>query len=120
MTVQPGTRDEESTVPAKTPTERALAARIGAHGKWAQTDDRTAATQAARDAFIERFRNEADPEGKLDPDERARRGENLRKQYYARLALRSAQARRRAREQTEAAEAAEAELAELTAQDGAA
>jgi len=75
--------------------ERVLRARCAAHTRWSQETDRTAATAKARGAFIERFEREVDPDGVLDPGERARRAENARKAWYARLAFRSAQARRR-------------------------
>jgi hypothetical protein len=55
----------------------------------------------------------------LPPQERARRAESARKAFYLRLSLKSATARRKAREQTAAAEAAEAEIVAL-ADDGAA
>jgi len=57
--------------------DRSLIASIAAHEKWAKTEDRSAATAAARSAFDARFPNE-----------------NARKAYFGRLALRSAQARR--------------------------
>jgi len=70
-----------------TQTERSLAGQIGGHKSWANTDDRTARTAPARRAFEDRFLKEADG----DPQ----RAESLRKAYYARLSLKSAQARRR-------------------------
>lgn len=89
---------------ARTPSERKLGASIAAHTSWANTENRTARTQAARDAFYQRFLNEAhgDPVA----------AENLRKAHYARIQLKAAQARRKAKEQTAIAEAAEAELRE--------
>ena len=60
--------------------------RIGAHEKWAQCLDRTAATAAARAAFEQKFLDQADG----DPV----RAAHLRKAHFARLALASAQARR--------------------------
>lgn len=68
---------------------------IGAHESWARTADRTARTAPARRAFLARFEREVDPDGVLDPAERTRRAEHLRAAYFARLALASAQARRR-------------------------
>jgi hypothetical protein len=66
------------------------------HERWAAVDDRTAATQKARDTFRDRFVEQARERfGDLAPDELARRAEHLRKAYYARLALKSAQARRK-------------------------
>ena len=77
-------------------------ARIGAFSKWAATDDRTAATSAARTAFMRRFELEVDPRGELDPHERSKRAEFARRAYMTRLALRSA-ATRRAKRWTSAA-----------------
>lgn len=70
-------------MPAKSPEERSIVARIGAYEKWANTADRAAATQAARRAFDKKFEQYPYPEA-------------ARKAYFARLALRSAQARRKA------------------------
>lgn len=77
-----------------TPAERTLRAQLAAHTSWAGTDDRPARTRAARAKFDERFEREVDPDGVLPPAERARRAENARQAYFARLALKSAQARR--------------------------
>lgn len=87
--------------------ESTLRGRIAAHESWANTSDRTARTAAGRAAFEARFLAQA--EG--DPV----RAEHLRKSYYARLALKSARARRRIKEA--AAELADAE-AELHAAGG--
>jgi hypothetical protein len=70
-------------MPAKSPEERALVSRIGGYEKWAQTADRTAATRPAREAFNKRFEQYPDPEA-------------ARRAYFTRLALKSAQARRKA------------------------
>ena len=78
-----------------TPSERSLRAQIAAHESWAHTEDRTARTAPARKAALDRFENEVDPEGALLPEERARRAEHARKAYFLRLALKSAQARKR-------------------------
>lgn len=77
-----------------TPSERALSARLAAHAKWAKTDP-VQGTAAARKAALDRFEREVDPMGVLDPGERARRAEHARKAYFTKLALKSAQARRR-------------------------
>lgn len=98
---------------AATETERRLSAQIAAHESWAQTADRSARTAKARAALMAKFEREADPHGILAPAERGRRAEHLRKAYYQRLALKSAQARRRAKEATATAESAEAELSAL-------
>jgi hypothetical protein len=83
--------------------ETRLRASIAAHESWAKTTDRSARTAKARAALDQKFLNQA--EG--DPV----RAEHLRKAYYARLALKSAQARRKIKILTAEAAAAEAELA---------
>lgn len=88
-----------------TASEKRLRARIASETSWANTADRSARTAPARAALDAKFLAEADG----DPI----RAEHLRKAYFARLALKSAQSRRRAKEALQAAEAAEAEMAEL-------
>lgn len=78
-----------------TPSERVLRAQIAAHESWAHTEDRPARTAKARKAMLDRFERQVDPNSELSPDERARRAEHARKAYFARLAFKSAQARRR-------------------------
>jgi hypothetical protein len=78
-------------------SERSLLGRIGAYGKWQQCDDPTAATAPARQAFLERFLDEVDPERKLPVAERERKAEYARKRYFTKLALASARSRRRAK-----------------------
>lgn len=78
-----------------TPAERRLRSQIGAHESWGRTVNRSARTLNARLALEEKFAREADPDNKLTPGARAQAAESLRKAYYARLALKSAQARRR-------------------------
>lgn len=63
-----------------------MAGKKGAHLSWGRTQNRTARTAPARAALDARFLREA--EG--DPV----RAENLRRAFYADLALKSAQARR--------------------------
>lgn len=89
---------------ALTATERQLAASIAAHESWARTPDRAARTANARAGLDQKFLDAADG----DPV----RATHLRKAYFARLALKSAQSRRKARELTETADQAEAELSE--------
>lgn len=89
-----------------------LRSRIAAHESWANTTDRTARTAPARAALERKFLEAADG----DP----LRAAHLRKAHFARLALKSAQSRRRARELTEVADAAEAALAEAGGPDAAA
>ena len=45
--------------------------------------------------FLDSFEKQVDPDGTLEPAERARRAESARKAHFARLALKSAQARRK-------------------------
>lgn len=91
-----------------TESERKLAASIAAHESWASTPDRTARTAPARARLEQKFLDAAGGD--------AVRAEHLRKAHYKRLALKSAQARRRAKELVEVAEAADAELEELGGQ----
>jgi len=82
--------------------DRSLIARLAAHESWANTEDRSARTAPARAALDARFLEEADG----DPVRAAHR----RKAYFARLALLSAQSRRKAKQLTADAVTAEAEL----------
>lgn len=66
---------------------------IAAEASWAKTQDRSARTKHARDAFLARFERLVDPEGKLPADERHRRATHARRAHMLRLAKRSAQAR---------------------------
>lgn len=75
--------------------ERTIVAKIAANTSWANTPDRSARTAPARAALWAKFEAEVDPDGTLNPAERAKRAENLRKAHFQRLALKSAQARRR-------------------------
>lgn len=78
-----------------TPAERRLRGQMGAHKSWANTTDRTARTLPARLAHNAKFERQVDPDGKLSPAERAKRAESARKEYYTRLAYKSARARSR-------------------------
>jgi hypothetical protein len=90
-------------VPTPSAAERRLAAQLAAHEGWAQTDDRPARTKAARDAFLKRFLDEAGG----DPV----KAENLRQAHYLRMALKSAQSRRKAKQTRMAALKAELDAA---------
>jgi hypothetical protein len=76
------------------PGDAAQIAKLAAHVRWAGCTDRTAATAAARQAFHDRWEKEVDPDGKLDPKERAKRAAHAKKAHYSRMALKSAQTRR--------------------------
>lgn len=93
---------------ALTPAERHLSSTIAAHESWANTSNRTARTAPARAALDAKFLEQAGGDRV--------RAEHLRKAHFARLALKSAQSRRKAKELTATAEAAEAELAEAGGQ----
>jgi len=70
--------------------ERAQWGRVGAHLSWANTENRAARTAPARAALDQKFLDEADG----DPA----RAAHLRTAYFQRLALKSAQARRKSRD----------------------
>lgn len=74
---------------------RQLRGSIGGHESWARTVDRSARTAPGRAAFEAKFLQEVDPEGVLPLQERIERAANARKAFYRRLALSSAEARRR-------------------------
>jgi hypothetical protein len=90
--------------PTKDPL-RSLQGRIAAHQSWANTENRTARTANARAAMWQKFLAEANG----DPV----RAEHLRRAFYGRLALKSAQARRKIKQ-------ARAELAAVEAESEAA
>ncbi len=77
-----------------THAERVLLGRIGAYTMLSRHDPYEV-TRAAQKGFEAKFEREVDPEGVLPVDERKRRAEMALKAYMARLALKSAQARRR-------------------------
>jgi len=99
-------------MPATDPTERRLIATVAANESWAATRDRTARTANARAALAAKFLAQADG----DPV----RAANLRQAYYARLSLKAAQSRRRAKEATAAARGADADLRAAGGPDAAA
>jgi hypothetical protein len=72
----------------------ALRGRIGAYTMHSRYDVRET-TSKARASFLARFEREVDPDRLLPKAERCRRAESARRAYFARLALLSAQARRR-------------------------
>ncbi len=73
-------------MPPLTPAERSLRGKLAVQTSWANTSDRAARTANARRALEDKFLEQAGGDPK--------RAEHLRKAYYARLALKSAQARR--------------------------
>lgn len=81
-----------------TDPKRSQIGKIGANARWAMEENRTAATQPARDALYRKFEDQVDPERKLSGPERARRVENARRAYYQRLAMKAVEARRAKRQ----------------------
>lgn len=79
---------------APTSSERSLHARLAAHALHAKHDSREL-TANARSAFLRRFEDEVDPNRQLPEAERIRRADHARKAYFTRLALKSAQSRRK-------------------------
>lgn len=75
-------------------TDSVLIARLANAVRWAGCEDRAAATAAARQAFADRWDKLVDPDGTLDPVERAKRAAHAKKAFYLKLALKSAQVRR--------------------------
>jgi len=78
-------------------TKKNIDARIAAEISWARTPDRSARTRPAREAFLKRFEREVDPDGKLPPDERARRANHALRAHMLRLRKRVANSGRRNR-----------------------
>jgi hypothetical protein len=81
---------------ASSAAQRSLAGSIGAHTRWSRINtpaDRAAATAKARAARQLSWERQADPDGVLPPDELAAAVDRLKRAHFARMALRSAQAR---------------------------
>lgn len=83
-----------------TPEEKSQRMRLAAHKSWARTRDRSARTEAARTAshrtrFVEKARRE-NPDATEQQIEQI--AESLRRAFYTELGLRSAQARRIAKQ----------------------
>ena len=75
------------------PRDLTLLVPLGAYSQHAKYDVRET-TKAARAARDQKFIDEVDPEGTLDPAERDRRVAAARKAYFTRISLLSAEARR--------------------------
>ena len=84
--------------PSSDQARRALRARMAAHALHAKVSDPAAHTAPARRVFLSRFEREVDPDGVLDPQERARRAEHAKKAYFLRLAAASSKARAKNRQ----------------------
>lgn len=81
-------------MPARSPEERALIARLAAQTRWAKYDPAEQGRKM-RAGLDRRFLDEVDPARTLTEAERNRRAESARKAHMTRLALKSAQARRK-------------------------
>lgn len=81
-----------------TPEERSQRARIAALTRWGKTTDRTAATAAATRAWHDKWEREADPDGVMPPEQRAKAADALKRAHYLRMQRKSTQARRRKRD----------------------
>jgi hypothetical protein len=79
---------------ALSPNERTLRARLAAHALHSKHGGREI-TAAARARFLLRFIDQVDPNRELPEAERLRRAEHARRSYMAKLALKSARARRK-------------------------
>jgi hypothetical protein len=91
---------KKNSVNPLTASQRSMRARAAVHASWANTEDRKARTEPARQANLNRFEKIVDPEGKMEPAERALRAESARKAHYTQLAYRSARARAARKTQT--------------------
>jgi hypothetical protein len=83
-------------MPPMSHAQRVLIGRLGAYTMLSRHDP-CEVTKAARAAFVSKFERDVDPDGVLPIEERLRRAEMARKAHYTRLALASAQARRKRR-----------------------
>ncbi len=80
------------------PTSRSLRGRIGAYAAFAKhgRDKMTAAARAANPSADSYWLDKVDPERALPENERLVRAGDAKRSYFAGLALKSAQARKRA------------------------
>jgi hypothetical protein len=73
----------------ETPEARKLThSQIGRMGAYALHAAGKTTTTAARAQFLSRFEREVDPDGALDPAERARRAQFAKRAYFTKLVLR--------------------------------
>ncbi|MDP9092272.1 MAG: hypothetical protein M3N95_04850 [Actinomycetota bacterium] len=103
-------------MPARTPEERALIARIANATRLAKTPDRRSLTANARNGLRAKFEREALAAcPNAAGDELERRIDDLQRAHMLRMSLKARQNRRKAQEHTRAAEVAERELRSLGA-----
>ena len=82
-------------MPAVSPEDRALIARIAAAERWGRTTDRTAATAPACAGLRAKFAREIDPDGTLAPAEVDRRVDQLVHAHMLRMSRAAKVSRRR-------------------------
>src|SRR6478735_5817258 len=100
----------ENTRPSpEVSAEMARRGSIGGHVHWSQCPDRTARTAKARAASIKRFERIVDPDGVLDPVERAKRANNARQAHMKQMARKSVKVRKQQKAQRLRDEAARVE-----------
>ena len=75
------------------PEQRILRARVAAHVMHARHNTEVV-SRPGREAFLDRFDREVDPDGVLPVKERRRRAEHAKRAHMTKLALRSARNRR--------------------------
>lgn len=78
-----------------TPAQRTQRASIAANTRWGREPNRTKATAKARAGLHEKFLRLADPDMKLSEAQREKLAANLKKAHYRRMAMKSAEARRK-------------------------
>ena len=76
------------------PTRRSQIASLAAHTSWARTPHRAERMAPANRAREARWEREVDPDGVMDPPDRAKAAEAARAAYYRRLSMAGVEARR--------------------------
>ncbi|WP_086002969.1 hypothetical protein [Nocardiopsis salina] len=76
------------------PTRRSQIASLAAHTSWARTPHRAERMAPANRAREQKWEREVDPDGVMDPADRARAAESARAAYYRRLSMAGVEARR--------------------------
>lgn len=81
-----------------TAVQRSMSARAAAHARWARMTDaeRDRFRADARARLLDRWERQVDPDGVMDPAERARRAASVRKEHMTRMALASSRKRQKA------------------------
>ncbi len=92
----------------RTPEQRSMAASAAAHARWAQagTAERREAGARARRGLVASITKRIDPDGTMDPRERAVRVESALMAHMRTMQLRSSQSRQRKKAARDAAKQA--------------